>query len=327
MDKKLTLVLPMYNVEAYVVDTLRSIYSQPESSDVEVILVDDGSPDNSARVAHEYLDSIGATNWHLIRQENKGLGGARNTGLDAAKTDYVWFIDTDDLISEDSLRTILTVIGRFEPAVITYNYQLVEDESLAVRSSPVVHPQNSESPISGRDLMVSGRFVHGVQFCVLNRNFLISNNLRFKEHLFHEDTEFTPRMLYLAPSVIELDGSLYKMRLSPNSITRSVNFKRNFDMIKVAGSLERFCIERNITAPERNVFCRLIATSLNAALSTYGQMPEDLKKSFAQEVSKAAPLFRNYKKSTVMKHRLQSWIFGLFPNNPLKAYSVMRLGR
>lgn len=98
----LSIIIPIYNVEKYLSDCLNSVINQKKSDlTYEIIIVNDGTPDNSLKIAEDYAKSH--NNITIISQENQGLGGARNTGLKAASGDYVWFIDSDDWINLNSL--------------------------------------------------------------------------------------------------------------------------------------------------------------------------------------------------------------------------------
>ena len=104
---KISIVIPMYNVEKYIGDCLESILHQ-SFTDYEIIVVDDGSTDNSARIAEECLHASHPSPlaYKLIRQANSGLSAARNTGLKAANGEYVFFLDSDDWLENNALERL-----------------------------------------------------------------------------------------------------------------------------------------------------------------------------------------------------------------------------
>lgn len=116
---KLSVVVPVYNVEGYVSACIESLCKQwcPE---IEIILVDDGSTDRSGIICDEYASRFEYIS--AIHQENRGLGGARNTGTLAAKGDYIAWIDSDDLVDSLWAESILKVINTYTPDVIVYDY-------------------------------------------------------------------------------------------------------------------------------------------------------------------------------------------------------------
>ena len=106
---KLSIVIPVYNVEKYVNRCLLSVLNQKVSSnEYEIVIVNDGSTDSSLSIVEEMIESY--NNVILVSQENAGLSAARNRGLLLAKGDYIWFVDSDDWIDDDSLISIFMLM-------------------------------------------------------------------------------------------------------------------------------------------------------------------------------------------------------------------------
>ena len=106
----LSIIIPVYNVEKYIDKCISSIVNQGDSfNNVELIIVNDGTKDNSIAVIQSYIDTF--PNVFLINQENAGLSEARNTGLRHASGEYVWFFDSDDWMPDNCLDKILNVLG------------------------------------------------------------------------------------------------------------------------------------------------------------------------------------------------------------------------
>ena len=106
---KISLIIPVYNVEQYLEKCLLSCLDQDlPQSDYEIIVVNDGSPDGSLAIAERIAAT--ATNITVVSQENGGLSAARNTGLEIAKGKYVWFIDSDDTIKKNWKKGLLSGI-------------------------------------------------------------------------------------------------------------------------------------------------------------------------------------------------------------------------
>lgn len=100
-----SIIIPIYNVEQYIEQCFTSIYAQDISEDIfEVIAVNDGTPDNSMSIVKTIASQH--KNLVIINQENQGLSVARNTGLDHAKGEYIWFVDSDDWLTKDSLSLV-----------------------------------------------------------------------------------------------------------------------------------------------------------------------------------------------------------------------------
>ncbi len=120
--KLLTVVMPVYNVEDYIKQALDSYFSQ-ESPKVELIVVDDGSPDSSYDIIVEnYQDKITSGALTLLRQENGGVSRARNLALEIASGEYVTFFDSDDMLLDGYVESVLSAIQTHSPDVIEFGF-------------------------------------------------------------------------------------------------------------------------------------------------------------------------------------------------------------
>ena len=123
---KITIILPIYNVEKYIKHCIKSIINQ-NCKDFEVILVDDGSMDNSSKIAENMLKT-GNIDYKLIKQKNKGVSGARNTGLEFCETKYVVFVDPDDILHKDFLANLLNAIEDNNCDISMSNYKFISSQ-------------------------------------------------------------------------------------------------------------------------------------------------------------------------------------------------------
>lgn len=106
---RLSIIIPIYNVEKYIERCINSIFEQNlASEDYEVLLIDDETPDQSGEIAKKITES--RDNYHYIFQKNKGLGGARNTGILHAKGNYILFLDSDDWLDRNSISELLNEV-------------------------------------------------------------------------------------------------------------------------------------------------------------------------------------------------------------------------
>ena len=102
---KLSIIVPIYNVAPYLRKCMDSLLAQ-DILDYEIILVDDGSPDECPRICDAYAEKH--SNIHVIHQENAGLSAARNTGVAKAQGDYIWFVDSDDYVEPNVLGVLMS---------------------------------------------------------------------------------------------------------------------------------------------------------------------------------------------------------------------------
>ena len=236
----LSIVVPAYNVEKYIERCLDSIVNQSShSADYEVIIINDGSTDNTLDVIKRYEKNY--SHIILINRQNQGLSVARNNGMKEAKGDYVWFVDSDDWINEDAINEIRKAASS-HPDVIALNYTSCGENVTASESTSFSSKQLSCA--DGISLLKEG-FKIQAQFYIYNRLYLNKHNLRFYPGIYHEDMEFTPRMLYFAESISFIDKPIYYFYKRSNSITTTVNPKRSFDYIQVADNLISFVNSHN----------------------------------------------------------------------------------
>lgn len=190
----LSIIIPIYNVEKYVRKTLCSISSQHEfMSDVEVIIVNDGTPDKSMEIVNSFTERI--PNMSIINQENGGLSKARNTGLKHARGEYVWFVDSDDWLEKNSIRNVLNNLLDDCNQTDIFCYQIkevtIDENVLLVRS---LHTDTKRTT-QGIDFLQSRISFAPMQQYVIRRLFLLEKKMFFVEGLLHEDIEFAPKML------------------------------------------------------------------------------------------------------------------------------------
>ena len=123
---KISVIIPVYNVEAYLKECLDSFLNQ-ELKEIEVICVNDGSTDNSLNVLKEYQQKDSRV--IVINQENKGQGEARNVGIDASRGEYLFFADPDDYIEENSLSKLYSYARENNSNIVWFNYKIVHEYS------------------------------------------------------------------------------------------------------------------------------------------------------------------------------------------------------
>ena len=115
---KLTIIIPVYNVELYLTGCLDSVFSQ-DISECEIIAINDGSSDGSGSILDEFKSRY--SDFIVIHQTNKGLSRARNTGIDNARGDYLYFLDSDDYLLSGSIRLMLNKINENHSEIIGFN--------------------------------------------------------------------------------------------------------------------------------------------------------------------------------------------------------------
>ena len=316
---KISLILPVYNVEQYVAQCLQSCLNQDiPSSDYEIIVVNDGAKDNSLAIVEEIANAN--NNIIVVSQENAGLSAARNKGLSLAKGDYVWFIDTDDRIEKNCLAKVLDQL---------YSKNL---EALAISAANVVEGASirtvfwdDENEINtGKDFIKAGKWQCRAQLTIYKRSFLKENNLQFMLGVFHEDNEFTPRAYHSIQRLGVLDKVLYHTTINPLSITRSINSKKSYDCIEVARSLGKFCFEivdEDLKVCYHNQIGLMINNSLHNILLSE---EKEVRSAFNSYLYKNKDLFPYLLKSSISKYKLEGLLFSIMPSRCLLIYRLLQ---
>lgn len=315
----ISLILPAYNVENYIERCLKSCLQQDLNvNEYEIIVVNDGSSDNTLKIAKQIAENEKCIS--IISQQNKGLSDARNKGLSVAKGRYIWFIDSDDWIESNCLKEVTSICLTKDLDVLAVCASECDDSHSEVLFMLKEYQENITNGIS---LLKRKYFEQCVPFYILKREFLLTNNLTFFPGIFHEDFEFTPRMLYVAKRFQSLDKPLYNVYKNPKSITRTVNPKKAFDFIKVAVNLDRF--QDKIACDDiKKIFAYWISMALNNSLNNSYWMDENTKKLLSETFKENRYLFVHLLRSSVIKYKLEGILFTLFPSHTVNIYRFLK---
>lgn len=273
---KLSIIIPVYNVEHYIRKCLESCLKQNLSNEeYEIIVVNDGTLDASIELVHEVQK--GATNIRIINRENGGLSAARNTGLKEAIGEYVWFIDSDDWIEPYVLKKLLDRAYNDKLDVLCFNLQLAFQDGRTNKRHVVFEKYGKV--YKGSSFIGTVRMPPAAWAAIYRRVFLVQNNLFFYEGIIHEDQEFTPRAYYKAERIAYVDDIVYNYNQREGGIMKSKqNVKRCKDLLTVADSLYSFaCQYVGIDTPAYSVFMEKIAFAFSQSLANYDPKAFPLK--------------------------------------------------
>lgn len=234
----LSIIIPIYNVEKYIDNTLNSIYSQlnESPSDVEIIMVNDGSCDLSATIAEKYCNQHPSCT-QLIHQTNMGLSCARNTGLKIAKGQYIWFVDSDDCVAPGSIRKVIKYIKEYQADILAFDMIRVYEQSQKTKYIPIFHHKYNNyqygKKLNGFQLISNIRETP-IQRFLFRHDFLRKNKLSFYPGIFHEDNEFFVRCFFHAKTIVPVPYASYRYLIRKSgSITSTVNPKRIKDLLQI----------------------------------------------------------------------------------------------
>lgn len=236
---KLSIIVPIYNVAPYLRKCVDSLLAQ-DYADYEIILVDDGSTDNSGAITDEIVsEAMGNGQWaidedtnrqspianrptlRVIHQSNAGLSAARNAGLAIAQGDYIMYVDSDDYLEPNVLGALMEQVERDQLDVLRFRYQNVRESGevfMPHEGMKSDYNNYSSEPTDGLSFLNERMWVqcYAVQF-ILRRELALQE--LFTPGIYFEDTDWTPRMLLRAERVASTDLVVYNYLWREGSIT------------------------------------------------------------------------------------------------------------
>ncbi len=278
---KFSIIVPVYNVEKYLRKCLDSIINQTYK-DFEVIVVNDGSPDNSQSIIDEYVNNYPEKMKSYIKP-NGGLSDARNYGMNYVTGDYVVFIDSDDYIKEDMLEVINSNIADNEDVV---GYGLITvDENYNVLDSNVKVWFDTTDGENAILKLINSRFAFETACTyAYNVEYWKKNNYKFEVGKYHEDFGLTPIVIAKANRVKYLNYLGYYYLQNSNSITKNpaIAVKKAYDVLFYYDRLIRFAdTMKNASASKY-----LKSYVANAVLTKKGELDGEEKKKYIKEIQK-----------------------------------------
>lgn len=219
----LSVVVPIYNVEAYLKKCVKSLLDQNLSpEDYEILLIDDGATDSSGAICDEFAALY--SNIHVIHQKNGGLSAARNTGIAAAKGKYIQFVDSDDYLNTNVLQGIVRQMEDNALDILRFNYQNVNAAGRVFEPNRYSKPfvDYSENVCDGVSFLNErlGFGCYAWQFVILT-SLLQQEGNTFKTGIYFEDVEWTPRILIQARRVASTSMIAYNYLYRTDSIARN----------------------------------------------------------------------------------------------------------
>lgn len=224
----ISIIVPVYNVEKYIVKCLESIVNQ-DYKDFELLIVNDGTKDDSIKLANEYLKDKDI-NYQIINKDNGGLASARNTGIRNAKGDALVCIDSDDCISKDFLSCLYDSLKDNDFSFCNFKY---------VKEQTCPFDSNTNTMLLDKERLIDVFLRRSINFVVpsmmFRKDFLINNNLLFNENIrFSEDQPFIWEVILKSTKCIYLYRKMYGYYLRSNSIMTSSKYE------KIASSFEEY---------------------------------------------------------------------------------------
>ena len=328
---KLSIIVPIYNVAPYLRKCVDSLLAQ-DITDYEIILVDDGSTDDSGAIADEIVrEAMGNGQWAIdnetnsqspiannptlcvIHQENAGLSAARNTGIATAQGDYIMFVDSDDYLQPNTLGALLAQAERDNLDVLRFNYQNVNEqyEVFLPFKDAKRDVDYSEDIVDGEIFLNKrlGPACYAVMF-VVRREIILKE--QFTPGIYFEDTDWTPRMLIRAQRVASTPMVVYNYLWRQGSITLPTEPHKREKVLRDKMSLLYGFRKQMQLVQDPIWFIWMTSFNTMTILNMLAAMPSSERKSYMQEL-KSLEIFPLYTQKEKGLKRLKIQIANFSP--------------
>ena len=222
---KISFIVPVYNTGLYIKKCLDSIINQTFKEEIEIILIDDGSTDNSDELIKEYIEKNNSKD--IIKyytKENEGIAKTRNFGIDKANGEYIFFVDSDDYIDKETIKKLKPYIDE-DIDMIKFKLQRIDKNNniLEKVDGPIFTKISGEEAFNilySEDVLLDSPCVY-----VIKRNLFTKNNFKFNR-TYHEDFGLIPLIILKAKSFVSIPDYLYYYVQGENSITRNDDYSK-----------------------------------------------------------------------------------------------------
>lgn len=227
----ISVIVPVYNVNQYLKRCVDSIIKQ-SFEDYEVCLIDDGSTDGSELqcdlYATKYKERV-----RVFHQKNQGLGGARNTGIKAARGDYLFFVDSDDYISDDCLSLLVNEIIQRRPDLLIFNFKKIDEtgRSKGVYSDKFIEYKPGMLSCQIKNIQELLLSFPSAWNKVFKRSLFTNYNICFPSKVWYEDIRTVLKVYQVAKRIFYLNQTLYYYVERKGSITNNLNAEKNKEII------------------------------------------------------------------------------------------------
>lgn len=274
-----SIIIPTYNVASYIIECLESITSQTFRGGLECIIVDDCGTDESIALANDFIQHyLGKIDFRIVhREKNGGLSAARNTGLNEAKGEFVYFLDSDDYITPDCIESLVEVAKHFPKVEIVQGGIVNTKGTIIYDSTRFKTPQLLEDRKDIYSKLVFGELPVSSWNKLIRRDFLKENSIDFYEGVIHEDVDFLYKLAAHVTSFALCPVITYCYRVQrEGSILSTTNDDRS---TKSRILVYNACLDRKMKMPYRKLLTRSIFLRIIFVLQT-AQVSHNLRYSF-----------------------------------------------
>ncbi|MEE0866244.1 MAG: glycosyltransferase family 2 protein [Clostridia bacterium] len=291
---KISFIVPVYNTGLYIKNCLDSIINQTFKEEIEIILIDDGSTDNSDELIKEYIEKNNSKD--IIKyytKENEGIAKTRNFGIDKANGKYIFFVDSDDYIDKETIKKLKPYIDE-DIDMIKFKLQRIDKNNniLEKVDGPIftkISGEEAFNKLYSEDVLLDSPCVY-----VIKRNLFTKNNFKFNR-TYHEDFGLIPLIILKAKSFVSIPDYLYYYVQGENSITRNDDYNKTIKKFEDAlyhydNAIEK--IDKMNLNRKSKENAKIFYT--NAVILKLYEIKEEDKNKFIKEIEKRK-MYKNIK--------------------------------
>ena len=233
--KKISVIVPVYNVEKYIDKCLDSLVNQT-LKEIEIIVVNDGSPDNSQKIIDKYKKKYPKKIKSIIK-ENGGQGSARNIGLKHATGEYIGYVDSDDYVDKTMFEKLYTNAKENNSDIAICGTYIDNDPGIEIELEKFLVDNNKENAFFGK---------MAVWNKIYKRSLLVDNKLEFRSKLWYEDFDFSFKAIAYAQTVSYVNEPLYYYLIRPGSTMNNSNIQRNLEILQAFDKIKELSAYKDI---------------------------------------------------------------------------------
>ena len=314
MKSKVSVIIPIYNSEKYLLECLNSVSNQ-YLKDIEIICINDGSVDKTPQILDNYGNKDSRVK--IIKQKNKGVGAARNSGLSVATGTYVQFLDSDDMLEPKTLEYAVQQMEEknldvfyFDARAIFESAQLEKEKS---SYKTYYHRENHYQDVrTGSQLFTEwikdGGFRPNGNLQMIRRDFLLQSGVKFIPGIVQEDNAFTAEVMLHARRVCHENKPLYIRRVRSDSImTKPQAFINAYGYFRCSMAMEKYFFDSAISEDTRSalqIFCESLLKNMERIYRNISEIEKEKIQTLPEE-EKAAMLYLCWYNEQAVKNRAE----------------------
>ena len=237
--KKISIIIPVYNVEKYIDGCLKSLVNQT-LEDIEIIVVNDGSPDDSQKIIDKYQKKYPNKVKSYIK-ENGGQGSARNFGLTKATGKYIMYVDSDDTIDLNMCEELYNEINNKNCDVVICGNKVVAEDGKILKEESAYPFANKDNNLIN---LLFGKMA--VWNKIYKKDLIVNNKILFRSKVWYEDLDFSVKTLLMAKNVSFIDKPFYNYLLREGSTMNNSNINRNLEILDAFDEVIKYCKNKKI---------------------------------------------------------------------------------